>query len=287
MLIRYQVIFEFPKSTYFPFFTIEPYRFSMAPSVCEPTLSCQADIGGGNATKTPPSIPDGTSISPPLSSPTSTPTTNLNTTIITLPAVVGSKKSVTSGAAAGVGIGCFLAGILVAGLLVFFLVGLKNKRQQREYPKHHLPPEEAAYTGHEKLEMKAAVRGPAGAITNVDRLLPQPAEDDSIIGGLSKIRDAIKNHAQSYYHTSPINHGVINEAALAGVASATSIPTSSLKALLLNSSTRISAIKLVLAHLVLSRCVEGQPSFLPQEIAGLLAPAGGDTGKFFNLTQKR
>ncbi|KAH8678628.1 hypothetical protein BGZ60DRAFT_401482 [Tricladium varicosporioides] len=131
--------------------------------------------------------------------------------------------------------------------------------------------------GHEKNGMTGTTLGSgAGAVvTNVDRLLPQPAEDDAIIGGLSKIRDGIKNHVQNYYHNSPVSHEAVNEAALAELANATGIPTSSLKTLLLTPGTRTYTIMTFLSQLALSRCtgrIDGQVSFLPAEISRVVSP---------------
>lgn len=195
-----------------------------------------------------------------------------------------AAKGVHSGAVAGVAIGCFFIGALLAGLIVFFV--FRRKRQQNAYPQQHLPPGELAYVGHEKHGMTATTLGSgAGAVvTNVDRLLPQPAEDDAIVGGLSKIRDGIKNHVQNYYHNSPINHETVNEATLVELANATGIPTSSLKTLLLTPATRTPTIMVFLGQLILSRCVgrtDGQTSFLPAEISRVVSPpASANSCKF-------
>jgi hypothetical protein len=119
---------------------------------------------------------------------------------------------------------------------------------------------------------------PNGVVSNIDRLLPQPAEDGAIIGSLSKIRDGIKNHTQNYYHNAPVRHEVVDEARLVELANATAMPTSAIRNLLLNPATRVPAIRLFLGHLILSRCTgrtDGQLSFLPSEISNLAAfPAG-------------
>lgn len=110
--------------------------------------------------------------------------------------------------------------------------------------------------------------------TNVDRVLPQPAEDDAIIGGLSKIRDSIKNHVQNYYYSGPISHEMVDEARLVDLSQATGIPTSALLKFLFNPTTRLPTIRLFLGYSILSRCqgrTDGQPSFLPNEVSGLAA----------------
>lgn len=129
--------------------------------------------------------------------------------------------------------------------------------------------------GQETYGMVATTREVKGVTaTNVDRLLPQPAEDDAIIGGLSKIRDGIKNHVQNYYYSGPISHEMVDEARLVDLSQATGIPTSALLKFLLNPTTRLPTIRLFLGYLILSRCqgrTDGQPSFLPDEVLGLAA----------------
>jgi len=120
--------------------------------------------------------------------------------------------------------------------------------------------------------------GATTTVANVDRLLPQPTEDDAMIAGLSKIRDAIKNHVQNYYHTVPVDHKMVEEAGLVELARVLAIPTSSILDLLLNPATRVPMLRLYLGHLILSRC-SGQSdttlSFLPSEVSALAASDAG------------
>ena len=185
----------------------------------------------------------------------------------------GSATKLSNGAVAGIGIVCAVAGALLAGLIVFFL--FRRKRQQSSYPEQHLPFNGAGHMGQEKYGMVTTTREVKGATaTNIDRLLPLPAEDDAIIGGLSKIRDGIKNHVQNYYYSGPINHEMVDESRLVDLSQATGIPTSALLKFLFNPATRVPTIRLFLGHLILSRCqgrTDGQPSFLPNEVSGLAA----------------
>ncbi|CAG8976954.1 hypothetical protein HYALB_00008865, partial [Hymenoscyphus albidus] len=181
------------------------------------------------------------------------------------------SKGISKGATTGIGIGCAAAGALIAGLLFFLLV--RRKRQ----PKHQSlgPYPESGYLGDVKIPMEAISSSSRGAaVTNIDRLLPQPAEDDAIIGGLSRVRDGIKNHVQNYYHQSTIRPELVDETEVIELAHTTGIPAATLRKLLLKPSTRLAAIRLYLAQLILSSC-EGQhgsnTSFLPQEIAALAA----------------
>jgi hypothetical protein len=127
----------------------------------------------------------------------------------------------------------------------------------------------------EKYSMVTTMREIKGATaTDVDRLLPQPAEDDAIIGGLSKIRDGIKNHVQNHYYSGPISNEMVDEPRLVDLSQATGLPTSVLLKFLFNPATRLPTIRLFLGYLILSRCqgrTDGQPSFLPNEVSGLAA----------------
>ncbi|KAH6676306.1 hypothetical protein B0J14DRAFT_351916 [Halenospora varia] len=256
------------------------------------TGACLQCVDAKQNSNTTPAVTTPTTISTPTPTPTPTSTPKPNGTPATTAQAgaagtaatstptgssspASTSKGVPAGAVAGVAIGCFLIGALLAGLIVFFV--FRRKRQRNAYPQQHLPPGELTYVGHEKHGMTATTLGSgAGAVvTNVDRLLPQPAEDDAIVGGLSKIRDGIKNHVQNYYHNSPINHEAVNEATLAELANATGIPTSSLKTLLLTPATRTPTIMVFLGQLILSRCVgrtDGQASFLPAEISRVVSP---------------
>jgi hypothetical protein len=160
-------------------------------------------------------------------------------------------------------------GAFIAGLIAFLLF---RRKQQPVYHQQHAPYDGAGYTGQEKpgvIVTNAAVGGGA-----VDRLLPQPAEDGAVIGGLSSIRDSIKNHVQNYYHNAPVSPEMIDEASLVEMAHATAMTTGSIRNLLLNPMTRVSMIRLYLSHLVLSRCLgwhDAAQSFLPDEVSSFVA----------------
>lgn len=115
-------------------------------------------------------------------------------------------------------------------------------------------------------------------MTNADRLLPQPAEDDALTSGLSKIRDGIKNHVQNYYHTAPVDPKMVDETRLVDLAKALAVQTSDILDLLLNPATRTPVLRIFLGHLILSRCngqTNGTVSFLPSEVAALAAADSG------------
>jgi len=116
---------------------------------------------------------------------------------------------------------------------------------------------------------------------SIDHLLPQPVEDGAIIKEVSRIRDNIKNHAQTYYHFEPVSEVNVNGQALAEIAEATGMSSSTLARLLSNPSTRGDAIRLVISYVALSRCEDSRfPSLLPQELASLaIAVPRNDSNK--------
>ncbi|KAH7321602.1 hypothetical protein BKA65DRAFT_555954 [Rhexocercosporidium sp. MPI-PUGE-AT-0058] len=184
---------------------------------------------------------------------------------------VMNKKGISSGAAAGIGIGGAIAGAVVAGLILLFLFARYKKRRQQQQPNAfatHLPNYNSDLGRQEK-----GISTPTKSGLIVAEM-PQPVEDDAIIGALSRLRDSIKNHVQSFYHTSTISTQSLNQAVLSGVANDTGIQVSELHNLLATPASRIPALRLCVAWIILSRCDgRGPPgtSLLPEEAAAVAA----------------
>ncbi|KAF2805767.1 uncharacterized protein BDZ99DRAFT_466681 [Mytilinidion resinicola] len=203
---------------------------------------------------------------------------------------VGKSSGITGGAAAGIAIGCLIAGAAIAALVFFFLFKRYKKRQQAQSAAYnnHLGPYNgaAAATSAEKSVPIAT----ATAVSQIDALLPQPAEDDAITGELSRLRDKIKNHALTFYHTAAVDPVMVDESEFQDVARVTGIRSMTLCDMLLNPQTRIATIRLFLSYAILSRC-GGQggagASLLPPEV-GLFADtlAGTDGSNAGQLALK-
>jgi hypothetical protein len=182
--------------------------------------------------------------------------------------VKSSSNQISSSGAAGIGLGCAAVGAFLAGFIAFLLLRRKKRPVRKE---QHLPYGGVQYAGQEKPDVIiTSTLAAGGAVTKIDRLLPQPAEDGAITGSLSSIRDSIKNHAQNFYHSAPINPEMIDEASLVDIADATSMTTGSIRNLLSNPTTRVPMIRMYLSHMILSRCVGGPDatqSFLPNEVS--------------------
>jgi hypothetical protein len=231
-----------------------------------------------------------------------------------------SSPNISTGEVAGIGIACAIAGAILAGLILFFLLSRRNRRKASYHPQDvpqnkegYLPQELSGITtavtqpqelpqnkeGYLPQELSGIIRTVAQpqelpqnkegylpqelsaittTVTNVDRPLPQAAEDNALASGLSKIRDGIKNHVQNYYHNAPVDPKTVDQTRLVDVGRVMIMPTSAILDLLLNPAIRIPMIRLFLAHLILSRCVgntDKTSSFLPGEVAAL---AVADTG---------
>lgn len=115
--------------------------------------------------------------------------------------------------------------------------------------------------------------------SNIENLVPQPVSDDTITGDVSKIRDSIKNHVRTYYHTAPIPTVSINVAGLQHLARATGVESSALAVALANPTIRQDTLRLVISWFILSKCTgERHPSLLPKELAKLTTSISGIDG---------
>ena len=187
-----------------------------------------------------------------------------------------AQKGLTGGAVAGVAIGMLLAGVIIAGAV--FLVLLRRQKKQQAisaaaYSRQHAPYNDRSVRPEKGPTVVAA---PVGSIEN---LLPQPAEDDAITGQLSKIRDNIKNHVRTYYHSGPITSADLNDASIRDVAALTGSSPAILVNALSNPSTRDNALRAIVGSVILTRCTgERTPSLLPTELAAISATIQVDSG---------
>ncbi|KAG9201803.1 hypothetical protein G6514_005419 [Epicoccum nigrum] len=112
----------------------------------------------------------------------------------------------------------------------------------------------------------------AAPIGKVDDLLPQPVEDDAITGDLSKIRDSIKNHVRTYYHSGSLPATVINEAGIRDIAATTGTSAAVVFKALADPTNRDKALRSIIASVILTRCTgERSPSLLPNDVVAMSA----------------
>lgn len=202
--------------------------------------------GAGNATTPSPSIP----ASPPAR----------------------DHAGLSSGAIAGIVIGSVAAVALAAALLFWFFVR-RRKRSKYQYAQaeQHVP------DSREKGVSLSTV-SPSEEVTASNDTLPQPLEDQAIIGHVSKISNAIKNHVQSYYHNDT-GSIVVDHDDLRALGSDLPFSVETLTSLMENTSTREAALRFTIAWAVTSRMQpskDSSKSLLPMETAQLYEK---DTGK--------
>ncbi|CAO1605258.1 hypothetical protein XANCAGTX0491_008780 [Xanthoria calcicola] len=176
------------------------------------------------------------------------------------------SNDISPGAAAGIGIGCAIAGALIAAaILVLFF-----RRRRRRAPARS---DAIPLNGFGSVEKTIASPDSVSPVGVIERSLPQPAEDQALGGELSRLKTAIKNHVQSYYHANSVRGGV-DQVAL-GLIATGNMPliASTLGSLLSNPVTRMTAIRFCITWTVVSRIdqnCEPSLSFLPPEIASCL-----------------
>lgn len=180
-------------------------------------------------------------------------------------------NGISSGAAAGIGIGSAIAGAAISALVLLLLFGRYKKRHQKStgYTNHF--PNYNTDLGRPEKELPMSTK--IGVVVT-ESYLPQPAEDDAIIGEFSKLRDNIKNHVQSFYITGPIDPQSLNRGVLREVSRDAGIQFSKLQDLLVNRTSRNSALRLCIGWMILSRCDGKGPvdtSLLPDEAAAVAA----------------
>ncbi|KAI4648334.1 hypothetical protein J4E93_004746 [Alternaria ventricosa] len=189
-----------------------------------------------------------------------------------------ATDGLSGGTVAGVAIGMFLVGLLIAGAVFFFLLRRQKKKRYIPAPTH-LTPHAHNYGAAGQVEKGPTVATSAYA-SNIDDMLPQPVADDAITGAVLNIRDNIKNHVREFYHVSPVPAASINQASMRELAIATGTSSSVLASMLSNISTRAETLRLIVAWSVLSRCTgERVESLLPGELAPLASAVPGRDGK--------
>lgn len=157
------------------------------------------------------------------------------------------------------------AGVLIAGLIFFFLLRRQQKRDTRSTYTHQSP----SYTERKTVPDKGATVVTA-AIGNVDDLLPQPVEDETITSDLSKIRDSIKNHVRTFCHSGSISAADINEVGIQDIAARTNLSAAGLINALSDPVRRVNALRAILAAVILTRTTgDRSPNLLPSNLSAL------------------
>ncbi|KAL8910941.1 MAG: hypothetical protein Q9171_003808 [Xanthocarpia ochracea] len=123
-----------------------------------------------------------------------------------------NPNSISPGAAAGVGIGSAIAGALIAAAILFLFF----RRRRRPAPARS---DVIPLNGFGSVEKTFASPDSISPVGMIERSLPQPAEDQALGGEMSRLKTAIKNHVQSFYHTNSVP-GSVDQFALGLIATA-------------------------------------------------------------------
>ncbi|KAJ4346668.1 uncharacterized protein N0V89_010599 [Didymosphaeria variabile] len=214
----------------------------------------------------PPGAESNTTIAP--TSDTTATSSSSTTTAAAAAANISGSKDIQPGAAAGIGVGCFLAGLLIAGLLAWFFM----KRRRSTSSVRDSEASAVALMHREKGPVAKTVSVSSGSpiASALENGLPQPLEDKAVSGEISKISNLIKNHVQSYYHSRAVSPGMIDYDDLQALGENLPVSVGTLSTLLNNPTTREIALRFCLAWVVTSRIRLNDSSnktFLPPEVA--------------------
>ncbi|PSN68284.1 hypothetical protein BS50DRAFT_676180 [Corynespora cassiicola Philippines] len=162
---------------------------------------------------------------------------------------------VANGAVAGIAIGCFIGGALIAAIACFLLFRRRNRNRRHAYSasSNNYLPSASRGRGPENGVVVAA-SNIAGVKQNILNELPQPMEDKAIIDDVSRIRDDISNHIREFYGFNPTQSIGMEDKRLDEFAACTGISSSGLRGLLANPDTWEDSMRLLVAWIILRKC---------------------------------
>lgn len=186
------------------------------------------------------------------------------------------KSSITSGTAAGIGVGSAVAGAILA-MLILWIFMRKPQRTRRSKPgsvemtilNEDLRGKSSFSPEPDRPTTKVLDRATAGYS------LPQPSGDHAIDGELSRLGTLIKNYVQSYYLTAAPDMEIdkVGQAAMEALGQDLPVMIPTLAKLLSNQSTRIRAIRFCVAWMLTSKIelnCDPDSTFLPPEISSCM-----------------
>jgi hypothetical protein len=176
-------------------------------------------------------------------------------------------------AAAGIGIGCAIVGALVASAAFFFFAQARRRRGVRggnegAYGSQPI----ATYSRDPKRPIAVTVSIPeTSSAAIIENSLPQPKEDNAIIGELSTVQNRTDSHVQKFYQVEPVNHQAASQALVQIMGGNSPVPIARLTTLLASPRSRPAVLCFTLAWIIMSRIGPDsvpRDSFLPANIAG-------------------
>jgi hypothetical protein len=181
-----------------------------------------------------------------------------------------TSSGLKSAAAAGVGIGSAIGGALIA-CLVFLLLTKRRRSKGNHNNESYGMSAEGSFVANSKKSTRVTISLPEhSSAAIVETNLPQPVEDNTITGDLSKLKNKIDGHIQSFYNTTLTNDEAAVQA-LQQLLKDSPIQISNLAAQLSNPRSRPALLRLALAWTMISRIeleCHGRASFLPTPVTG-------------------
>lgn len=198
---------------------------------------------------------------------------------------------ITSGAAAGIGIGSAAAGAIIALLLAFCLMRRKSSASKR-YDPHDVrsSPSDESPSGFEKTPAIMMSSLPRKGDDSVVPLLPPPTQTSELVKMFSTLSTMIQNHAYSYFIEGPkVNvssaHSINSEHVNVILGPGAPVETKMVLDLL-NSPQRVVAVRIILGWGIMSNIQprsDSDSTLLPLEFAECLRTFSEDasTGKSY------
>jgi hypothetical protein len=181
------------------------------------------------------------------------------------------KKATSSAEIAGIAVACIIGGALLASLAFFFLSKFRARKSKGYSNEDYGSPMEG-YSQDLKKGTTVTMSIPEkSAAAIVETHLPQPKEDNAIIGDFSKLKNKLDGHVQTFYQTGPANDQAAAQALAQVLGDRSPIPTARLLGLLSNPNSRPVVLRSALAWIIVSRIgVDSNPTdtFLPAQVTG-------------------
>ena len=248
----------------------DPYGAIVVVSPVNPSVSAFSSSG----ITAPPSLSASGSRSVTTTSGQTSSATNATTSSI--------SKNLSSGAIAGIGVSCTIAGAFITALAILLVTLCSKSRRKGRY--------QPADTGDSPGDSRSHNDGKHGATITVSipenssaaviqSHLPPPAEERGIVNDFSKISDKVAGHVQGYYRISglPKDASVVNTISqILGYDKAPQLH-SRLPSLLADSNSRVAVLRAALAAIIIPRIDPDSgltDSFLPPEVAGMIRSMG-------------
>ncbi|KAF2672743.1 hypothetical protein BT63DRAFT_420955 [Microthyrium microscopicum] len=158
------------------------------------------------------------------------------------------NKNLSSGAAAGIGIACLVAGLAIGALAIFLLCGRRKSKTRPGYAESNYPSTEKGAVAN------ARELGPVGGVGIVERNLPDPIADSDISAQFSRLEGRIDGHVASYYaQSNPIDHEATAQSIYSLISATSPLSAAQIASSLEKPQGRLAFLRAAIAHILISR----------------------------------